>query len=90
METLLDKSGMARHTHAELQAVVEEAYSAIFDSKGPDEAWQEAWAQHQHLFKVKVTEQQRTVMDWPFTVEELGEALQELPSGKSPGHNGAT
>lgn len=70
--------------------VVEEAYEAVSSSTGPSEEWHALWEQRAHLFKEKVTEQQRAVMDRDFTEDELLQALQELPGGESPGHDGMT
>lgn len=90
IDSLLDQTGVQRTGQQALQKVVEDTYEELFKSNGPDAAWDAAWAKHKHLIWKKVTEQQRAIMDRDFSEAELLEALQEMPSSKSPGHDGIT
>lgn len=88
MEALLDKTGALKTTKHEMKRVVQETFTEVFASSGPSPDWLNLWSQHEHLLKPKVTNQQRALLKRQFTIQELDEALQELPTGKSPGHEG--
>lgn len=90
MEELLDREGNPQRGLKEMKSIVEKAYEEIFQSTSLDEAWQRAWEEHKQLIQKKVSQQQQVVMDTVFTEDEILEALQELPVGKSPGHDGIT
>lgn len=90
MQSLLDKTGSLHTNQKEMKKVIEDIYAAVFSSSGPDAEWQKLWDEYGHLMKEKVSERQRAILERPLTVEELEAALREMPSGKSPGHDGAT
>lgn len=86
----MDSNGQLRIDIKEMKNVVEEAFSKIFASDGPDDKWRELWEEYGHLLKGKVLAEQKAVLEQDITVQELREALSELPTGKSPGHDGTT
>lgn len=70
--------------------MIEDVYTAVFSSTGPDAACHALWEEYGHLMKEKVTERQRAVLERSIIVEKLEAALKEMPLGKSPRHDGAT
>jgi hypothetical protein len=69
--------------HEEKQLVLDEFFENLLGKKVRRQHWQQ-------LQLTQLQQQPGLELDRPFTVDEIGAAVKELPNGKAPGPDGFT
>lgn len=86
---LPDRNGRVTKTQEELQGVIQEHFENFLrgepESRAPD--WQSRWNQFTNVPR-RIQWRQRKALDKKLTLQDLEDALQVLPNGKSPGRDG--
>jgi hypothetical protein len=83
-----DQDGIERESHKDIETTLVNHFHGI--SQEPNQDRTEAIQRIIHHIPCLVTEEQNNHMNKPITKEEIDQALQEMPNGKSLGPDGFT